>query len=76
MHKAVKIRLNSGNAYWHLDHNLLSSHLLHEHVKVRIYGNTMLHVVWYGCETWSLILKEKHRLRVFKNTVLWEDIWV
>jgi hypothetical protein len=24
----------------------------------------------YGCETWSLILREKHRLRVFENRVL------
>jgi hypothetical protein len=27
-------------------------------------------VVLYGCETWSLTLKEKHRLRVFENRVL------
>jgi hypothetical protein len=27
-------------------------------------------VVLYGCETWSLILREKHRLRVFENRVL------
>jgi hypothetical protein len=24
----------------------------------------------YGCETWSLILREEHRLRVFENRVL------
>jgi hypothetical protein len=27
-------------------------------------------VVLYGCETWSLTLREKHRLRVFENTIL------
>jgi hypothetical protein len=27
-------------------------------------------VVLYGCETWSLILREKYRLRVFENRVL------
>jgi hypothetical protein len=27
-------------------------------------------VVLYGCETWSLILREEHRLRVFDNRVL------
>jgi hypothetical protein len=27
-------------------------------------------VVLYGCETWTLILREKHRLRVFENRVL------
>jgi hypothetical protein len=26
-------------------------------------------VVLYGCETWSLTLKEEHRLRVFENMV-------
>jgi hypothetical protein len=29
-----------------------------------------LFVVLYGCETWSLILREEHRLRVFENRVL------
>jgi hypothetical protein len=29
-----------------------------------------LPVVVYGCETWSLTLREKHRLRVFENRVL------
>jgi hypothetical protein len=30
----------------------------------------MLPVVLYGCETWSLTLREEHRLRVFENRVL------
>jgi hypothetical protein len=29
-----------------------------------------LPVVLYGCETWSLTLREEHRLRVFENKVL------
>jgi hypothetical protein len=28
-------------------------------------------VVLYGCETWSLTLREEHRQRVFENRVLW-----
>jgi hypothetical protein len=28
-------------------------------------------VVLYGCETWSLTLREEHKLRVFENRVLW-----
>jgi hypothetical protein len=24
----------------------------------------------YGCETWSLILREEHRLKVFENRVM------
>jgi hypothetical protein len=30
----------------------------------------ILPVVFYGCETWSLTLREEHRLRVFENRVL------
>jgi len=30
----------------------------------------ILPVILYGCETWSLILREERRLRVFENRVL------
>jgi hypothetical protein len=30
----------------------------------------ILPVVLYECETWSLTLREEHRLRVFENRVL------
>jgi hypothetical protein len=36
----------------------------------RIYKTTILPVVLYGCETWSLTLREEQRLRVFENMVL------
>jgi hypothetical protein len=36
----------------------------------RIYKTIILPVVLYGCETWSQILREDHRLRVFENKVL------
>jgi hypothetical protein len=65
-----KRRLNSGNACYHLVQNLLSSHLLSINVKVRIYKTIILPVVLYGCETWSLTVREKHKLRVFENRVL------
>jgi hypothetical protein len=32
--------------------------------------NLIMPVVLYGCETWSLKLREEHRLRVFENRVL------
>jgi hypothetical protein len=48
----------------------LSSRLLFKHVKIRIYKTIIFPVVQYGCETWSLSLKEEHRLRVFENRVL------
>jgi hypothetical protein len=37
---------------------------------VRIYKTIMLPVVLYGCETWSLTVREEHKLRVFENWVL------
>jgi hypothetical protein len=35
-----------------------------------IYRTATVPVVLYGCETWSLTLKEKYRLRVFEKGVL------
>jgi hypothetical protein len=43
---------------------------LSRNVKVTIYKTIILPVVLYGCETWSLTLREEHRLRVFENRVL------
>ena len=38
-------------------------------MKVITYKTIILPVVLYGCETWSLTLREEHRLRVFENKV-------
>jgi hypothetical protein len=43
---------------------------LSKNIKIRIYKSIILPVVLYGCETWSLTLREEHRLRVFENRVL------
>jgi hypothetical protein len=37
---------------------------------MRIYKAIILPVILYGCEIWSLTLREEHRLRVFENKVL------
>jgi hypothetical protein len=39
-------------------------------LKVKLYKTLILPVVLYGCETWSLTVREEHRLRVFENRVL------
>jgi hypothetical protein len=49
---------------------LLSSSLLTKNTKIKIYRTIILPVVLYGCETWSVTLREKHRLRMFENRVL------
>jgi hypothetical protein len=50
--------------------SLLSFRLLSRNLKVKIYKTIILPVVLYGCETWSLTLREEQRLRVFDNRVL------
>ena len=48
----------------------LSSSLLSKNLTIKIYRTTILPVVLYGCETWSLTLRDERRLRVFENRVL------
>jgi hypothetical protein len=67
----IKMRWISGNACYHSIQNLLSYRLLSKNVTTRIYKIIILPVVLYGSETWSLTLREEHRLRVFENRVLW-----
>jgi hypothetical protein len=41
------------------------------HIKnIKIKKTIIFPVVLYGCETWSLTLRETHRLRVLENRVL------
>jgi len=66
----IKCRLKSGNACYHLVQNLLSSSFLSKNVKIKIFRTHILPVVLYGCETWSLTLREEPRPRVFENRLL------
>ena len=49
---------------------LLSSRLLSKNLKIKIYRTIILPVVLYGCEAWSLTLREEMKLRVYENMVL------
>ncbi|KAJ4442305.1 hypothetical protein ANN_12173 [Periplaneta americana] len=66
----IKRKINMGNACYYSVKKLLSSTLLSKNVKVRIYKTVILPVVLYGCETWTLTLREEQRLRLFENKVL------
>jgi len=66
----IKCKLKSRNACYRSVQNLLSSCLLSKNLKIKIYRTIILPVVLYGCETWSLTLREERRLRVFENRVL------
>jgi hypothetical protein len=70
MHEEAKSGLNSWNACYHSVQSPLSFRLLSRDVKVKIYKTIVLQIVLYGRETWSLILRKEHRLRVFENRVL------
>ena len=61
-------RLKSGNAYCYYSvQNISSSRLIS---KKKIYRTITLPVVLYGCENWSLTMREEHRMRVSENRVL------
>ncbi|KAJ4440654.1 hypothetical protein ANN_08801 [Periplaneta americana] len=63
----IKRRINMGNACYYSVEKLLSSSLLSKNLKVRIYKTVILPVLLYGCETWTLTLREEHSFRVFEN---------
>jgi hypothetical protein len=44
--------------------------LLSENINIKIYRSIIYPVVLYGCDTWSITLREEHRLRVLENRVL------
>jgi len=64
--RRVQVNLRSGNACYHSVQNLLSSRLLSKNLKIKIYRTIILPVVLYGCETWSLTLREERKLKVFE----------
>jgi hypothetical protein len=70
IHDEIKSKLNLENACYYSVQNLLSSSLISKNLKIKIYKTVILPVVLYGCETWSVTLREEHRLRVFENRVL------
>jgi len=63
-------RFISGNACYHSVKNLLSSSLLSKNINITIYRTIILPVVLYGCETWSLTLREARKWRKLHNEEL------
>ena len=66
----IKCRLKLGNAFYNSVQDFLSSCLLSKIIQIEIYRTIILPVVLYGCETWSLTLREERRLRLSENRVL------
>jgi hypothetical protein len=68
VHEEIKCNLNSGNVCYHAVKNLLSPRLLFKNVKFKE-KNYNFTFCLRGRETWSLTLREDHRLRVFEKSV-------
>jgi len=64
---AFLLLLVTADLFCHLVQNLLSSSLLSKNLKIKIYIAIILPVVLYGCETWSLTVREERRLRVLRR---------
>jgi hypothetical protein len=66
----IKSRWKSGKACYLSVQHLLSSSFPSKNLKTKVYRTIILPVVKYGCENWSLKLREEHRLRVCEKRVL------
>ena len=66
----IKSRLEWGNDCYYSVQNLLSSRLLSKNLKIKLFRNIIMPVFLYGCETWSLSLRNGSRLSVFEKRVL------
>jgi hypothetical protein len=56
IHEEIKRRFKFGNACYHSIQDLLFSHLLSKTSKIKVHKTIIVPLVFYGCETWSLML--------------------
>jgi hypothetical protein len=68
MYEDIKGRLQSGKACYISVQNSWSSSLLSKNIQIKIYRTIMLPVL-YGCENWSVTLREVFRLKMFESRV-------
>ena len=72
----MKCRLKAGYSCYYSVQIRLSSRPLSNNLTIKIYKTIILPVVLYGCETWSLTLREGCRIRVFEAKGIPEaSIW-
>ena len=70
IHDEIKCRLKAGNSCYYSVQTLWSYRLLSTNLKMKKKKTITLPIVLYGCETWSLTLREECGLRVFENRIL------
>ena len=56
----IKRRINTGNTCYYSLEKVLSIRLLSKKLKANTYKTIILQVVLYGCETWSVTLREEY----------------
>ena len=66
----IESSMKSRNACYHSVQNILSYSFISKNIKIKKCGTIILPVVLYGCETWSLTLREERGPRVLENKVL------
>ena len=70
IHEEIKCRSNSRDACYHSKRNLSSSNLLSKKTQTKTFRTIILPFVLHGYETWSLTLREEHKLGLFENRIL------
>jgi hypothetical protein len=63
----IEIKLNSGNACYHLVQSHPSIRLLSKNLNIKICETVILPVVLYGCESWSVTMTEERKLRALRR---------
>jgi len=63
----MKSTLDYENACYHSVQDLMSSRLTSKGPKIKIYKTVNLAVVLYGCEAWTLTLREEYSLRFLRT---------
>ena len=66
----IKPRINKRSACYYSLEKILSPRLLSKKLKVNTFKTIIRPIILYTGKTWSLTLREEHRLRVFENKVL------
>ena len=66
---SIQEEIKVGNCCYYSVQTRLHSLLLSNNLKIKMYKTITLPVVFYGCFTWSLTLREECRLRVFENRI-------
>jgi hypothetical protein len=69
-HEYIISRFNCGHVCYSSVGHLVASRFLYKSSNIKINRSKIFSVVLYGIETWSLTLREEHKLRVFEIEVL------